>query len=295
MMQDEVLLLEEESKDIVTSEDEKTLSKIRVEFSTFLEWRWKYLFSLIFLFFGPVLLLKPSKFVLWLLLNMIGFFYVSFVTCERKDPISSRNHEHGARELVKLMLACPLVYWFGPYKTIADGNADEIIFMNGFFDLKYSGMQYYVIYDGLCYVIPFFLGLHFTYLDYFPFLQMIVLQKEALKKLSKKHWIFLCVAIISSSFLIAFHVYLLVITGLILYYGIVMVTVILGIGITFYFQRHSSYLHLHHYQLAAIFIILTPFQNIISAICQAIMAGVYVEGIARWSMASLLMKKTSVV
>ena len=47
------------------------------------------------------------------------------------------------------------------------------------------------------------------------------------------------------------------------------------------------YFHLHHYNVGQIIILLTGNQNVISAFCQGIAAGVYVEGVTRWSMAPL--------
>jgi hypothetical protein len=49
----------------------------------------------------------------------------------------------------------------------------------------------------------------------------------------------------------------------------------------------QKYFHLHHYNIGQIIILFTANQNVISAICQGAAAGVYVEGVARWSMAPL--------
>jgi hypothetical protein len=85
----------------------------------------------------------------------------------------------GLKEIAKLFLAAPLMYFIGPHWTLVDSaSADHIVIFEGFGStIEVSGYLYYVLYTYFCYITPFFIGLHFTYLDFYPFLGTIVLNK----------------------------------------------------------------------------------------------------------------------
>jgi len=283
-------LLEEE--DLLQEKSRKRTkeqSKILKECYEFLEWRWRWLFCLLFMFFIPVVILKPPKFVLWLLLNGTGFLYVAGVTCNRMDPIQSRESNHGARELVKLMLTIPLMYLIAPYWTLIDNEYDIVFFegINGE-KVKSSGFIYYFIYTWCCYIIPFFVGLHFTYLDYFPFLQAITITASELKKLRCAHWLFLFGVAVLISIFLAYHIYLFFQHQLIVWYGSIsgILLVLFSCCWLYFVKRKQMRLHVHHFQIGAGLMAFTPFQNVVSSIIQGISAGIFVEGISRWGMDS---------
>jgi len=154
-----------------------------------------------------------------------------------------------------------------------------------------NGFWIYFSYNFFFYVVPFFIGLHFTYLDYMPFLQGIVLTREELKKLKFLQWVLLAVGSIIILVLIGFHFYLFYISEKYLYFGIGYGFFFISCFIYWIAIRKTTVIHLHHYQIGAFFIAFTPFQNIISAICQGIVTGLYVEGISRWGMHPLFKRK----
>lgn len=96
-----------------------------------------------------------------------------------------------------------------------------------------------------------------------------------MKKFSVGHWIFLVVLALLLLVLLGYNFYLLALLQVykvflpILGAAILLLIVITCIQI-FAFKRT---IHLHHYQIGAIFYFFTPFQNVISAICQSIAAG----------------------
>lgn len=60
-------------------------------------------------------------------------------------------------------------------------DSTRIVVLDAVFGMKkveVEGLYFYVGYTFLCYVIPFFVGLHMTYLDFIPFLQKIVITKH---------------------------------------------------------------------------------------------------------------------
>jgi len=272
----------------------KPISKIRRECLEFFGWRFKWLFA-ICIFFLAVLFLVPSKHAVWILLNITGFFYVQNITCNREIL----RDEGQRKELLKLLIAAPILYWFGAHWALIDGSdgLKNIIILDKIEQviekpIVIEGLWMYVLYTFTCYVIPFFIGLHFTYLDYFPFLQSIVISKEELQTLSIKHWIFLTFSTLIVLFLIAYHVYLLYYYQRLLIYGICGISLIILFIIQscVFIRKYKLKLHIHHYQIGGLLYLCCPFQNVISSICQGLTAGVYVEGIGRWGMSSSFKK-----
>ena len=62
---------------------------------------------------------------------------------------------------------------------VAQNSSSSLILVDGFggSPIEYTGFLYYFVYNYFCYIVPFFIGLHFTYLDYVPFLQAIVFNR----------------------------------------------------------------------------------------------------------------------
>ena len=91
----------------------------------------------------------------------------------------------GLREFVNLLLVAPIMYFIGPHWTLVDSaSTEQIIIFDGFgMTTQVSGTLYYILYTYFCYITPFFIGLHFTYLDFFPYLQTIVLNKYKIQQI----------------------------------------------------------------------------------------------------------------
>jgi len=306
----------------VNAEKSESTDRFRTECIAFIKnGRWEWLLSLLFLVFVPAILLAPSSYGLWLLLNICGFTYVSAATCERKNPIDGRSN--GAREFVKLMLSTPLTFLLGPYwtllpldcnllvessewhffsltsdcnRTIWSPRISSIVYMDGLGisnTTSYSGFLYYFIYNYFFYVLPFFIGLHFTYLDYIPFLQAIVFNRDGIRRLRLNHWIFLAVTALFIGSLIAFHCILFFQSKKWIFYlfGFSFLAVLFSIVSFYNIKLRGMSFHIHHYQIFGFLFALMPFQNIVSSFFQALAAGIFVEGIARWGMDRSFLKK----
>lgn len=74
--------------------------------------------------------------------------------------------------------------------------------------------------NWLCYVLPFFLGCHFTYLDHVPTLQQIELSGRGLKQMGPLAIVALLLAVLLALASIGFHLWLLFDAGLLLPYGV---------------------------------------------------------------------------
>jgi hypothetical protein len=128
----------------------------------------------------------------------------------------------------------------------------------------------YLCYTYLAYVVPFFVGLHFTYLDFVPFLQQLVLTGEALRTLSPAHWCLLGALLLLLLGVACYHLVLMFATHILLWYAL---AVVLAVGVFaayhWYQRRHPTGrpLHLHHYQLVAAIALLTPFQVGVVCVC----------------------------
>jgi hypothetical protein len=102
----------------------------------------------------------------------------------------------GKREFIKLLISSPLLYYLGPHWTLLDEKyliGKRIVFLEGFGEtISGEGFLFFFIYNFVFYVVPFFVGLHFTYLDYFPFLQQIVITKYVLTLLKEIFFLLPC-------------------------------------------------------------------------------------------------------
>jgi len=269
-------------------------SRLRRECNAFISYRWKWLICLLFGVFAPLVWLGASPLLLWCALNMCGYTYVSGATLERRDLLSSRHLADGYRQFTKLMLATVPLFVLAPYWTLLDPRKPgPVILLDGVFGQVYANADAtfanYLCYTYLGYVIPFFVGLHFTYLDFVPFLQRLVLTAEALRRLSAAHWVLISVLLGLLLIIAAYHLQLLFAADLLWWYlGAVLLSAALLVGYHVYQRRRPGgrSFHLHHSQLVVAIALLTPFQNLISATVQAVLFGVYVEGVARWGMSS---------
>jgi hypothetical protein len=294
---------------ISSRERKSSRTRMQRECKRFSEHRWKWLAGLLLGVGVPLLLNCPSRFSFWLFANVIGFVYVAGATQERRDPILSRVSADGHRELIKLLLFSPFVFLLGPKFTLLSGSSqcgsggpfadDEydddarqsIVLLDGVFGVVDVDARFYVyfVYMFFGWLVPFFVGLHFTYLSYAPWLGKIVLRVDKLRRLTPAHWIFLATVAALVLVLVAYQLQLFVEYDLLVTYLIgVCFALALIIGAAVYqVKRHGRAIHLHHYQFFGSLILLTRFENLISSIFQALLCGIYIEGIAQWSADSL--------
>eukprot|EP00658_Telonema_sp_P-2_P044364 TRINITY_DN3222_c0_g1_i5.p1 TRINITY_DN3222_c0_g1~~TRINITY_DN3222_c0_g1_i5.p1 ORF type:complete len:298 (+),score=67.12 TRINITY_DN3222_c0_g1_i5:81-974(+) len=215
-------------------------------------------------------LLSPvsRKLALWLALNCIGFGYVSRVT-ERRPWFLSRFGNFW--EIGKVMALAPLIFPLGPMWTIC-GSAITI--------------REYAIFNVMYYVFPFFIGLNWTHFQRWKPLRGISLSPAGIKQLmtSSTACIVVAAALPGVVGAIVYHIWLIhKSTYSWLFLGYVCVLV-LGIGVTSFAVRRTHEVHLHHFFTTCVLIPLTSFHTPVSAVCQSLLAGIYIEGSARFGM-----------
>eukprot|EP00743_Colponemidia_sp_Colp-15_P005679 GILK01006104.1.p1 GENE.GILK01006104.1~~GILK01006104.1.p1 ORF type:complete len:278 (+),score=9.09 GILK01006104.1:34-867(+) len=216
---------------------------------------------------------KVDGLVRLVMLFYIGYLFVAYVTLGRPNPWLSRYKNYA--ELLKLLLSGIPLYFFGPH-----------IVLQGLSSLGTS----------LYFVIPFFVGLHFTYFDTSPTFQSLGCKVPLPSQWHLITWreaVALLCSVGLVGLIVGFHVTLLVEHDWIHRLGLgylASTTVVWVISKT---CQQTHYLHMHHYFL---FLPLLPcmwFRTPISTISQALIFGVYVEGIAVWGMDPILVAKAS--
>jgi len=280
------------------NKNHKKKTKIQEECDIFLDKRWRWLL-LLYSSLVPILIFGlPSKLVLWVIINAFGYMYVSAGTCDRPNPIASRNSNNGNREFIKIICAAPITYLVGAHWTLLDStNTSNIIIFEGFGLNEYqdptpyitaSGFWIYFIYNFFAYITPFFIGLHFSYLDFFPFLQKIVFDARGIASFRPGHWILICSGAALLLTIIIQQLDLMYVHGKLKWFALTLaiVAVFFAAWCVYNIKKLHKKVHIHHYQIGLILISFTINQNVVSAVLQGVATGVYVEGIARWSMGS---------
>jgi len=215
------------------------------------------------------LTIECSKLSLWLALNLVGFAYVSGVT-ERRCPLLSRYGNFS--EVVKLLALAPFLYVVGPAATLASRQhysaADAFVFNYGF------------------YTCPYLLGLNWTHFQRLPFLRGVSLSPSGLGDMAKS-WKAIAIALCLGIFIVGavvYHVLLIVRSSAgLLYAGFATFLVLSIAGVTRWLHATHE-LHLHHFFTCCVMIPFTTFHTPASAVCQGLLAGVYIEGVARFGM-----------
>jgi len=144
-----------------------------------------------------------------------------------------------------------------------------------------------ICYNVFFYNLPCLIGLHFCYLDHVPLLNRMFYAITFPPSLQKYGTFEYCVLLgisIPVLGIVAFQVYCLIYLKKILVYGVLLLSSILLISLTAYFLRKSYLFHLHHYFIFGFLLIFIPVQNVISSSIQAMLAGMFIEGISTWGM-----------
>jgi len=212
--------------------------------------------------------IEVSKLLLWMALQFIGFGYVSGVT-ERRCPLLSRYGNFS--EVVKLMCLAPVLFLVGPAHTLAGHN--------------YLPSEAF-IYNYCYYTCPFMLGLNWTHFQRLRFLRGVSLSPAGFSQMAQDGKAIMTAGAVTILVIgaLCYHIFLIVhspIWELHLSYSIVLVLGIVGITR----WLHATHeLHLHHFFTCCVLIPFTSFHTPASAVCQGLLAGIYVEGVARFGM-----------
>ena len=210
---------------------------------------------------------RDSRFWFWGILVVDGFAYVGGVLCHRAMPFASRHGGYG--EIAKLFLSVPFLYVLGPrhnLKSFRDPSA--------------------WLWNGLGYALPFFIALHWFYLQRIRAINYSLTWKDLSRMYPVAQSVFLAGGLIILV-LVIFHLVLAQREKILApYLSALLGAIALLAGIT-WAMRERYYLHLHHYFLFGFFVPFTRFRQPVSLVCQALCAAIYVEGVSEWSLAAL--------
>lgn len=216
-------------------------------------------------------LLGDSRQVLLLsftLAGLFGYVYVSGVVLCRPNPTYSRYSS--SNELFKLLVGMVVLYFAGPHTVLPHCVTSN-------------------------FVAPFYLGLHFTYLDCNPVLQSIGCKFPVPNRWGAFTQQELLVLGLATAFALPAFKYqwatlvahdLATLADLTYVYTGTM----LLIGVYGWYVRHTHNIHFHHYMMG---LCLVPFfrgATTASCVGMAVFAGVFVEGVAVWGMDPLYVR-----
>ena len=149
-----------------------------------------------------------------------------------------------------------------------------------------DGPQSCVAFNFMLYILPFFIGLNWTHFQSLPFIDGISLSPQGMRKLrANKAALGALLPIMAfSAVALVVHVALLWQTAYFGWYVGWTALVVAGMSVVTFMLRRSHHIHVHHFFLCSMLLPYTGFCNPISAVCQGLLAGVYVEGVARFGM-----------
>jgi len=215
-----------------------------------------------------------STFVVWVVCMMAGYTFVACITEQRTNPFKSRFDKYQC--FVALIAKSPLVYVCGPVRALRGPAGPDT--------------QLHTFTFNAVFVIFFFLGLQFTYLD-----SIMIFRKAGDKFGSPSLWktytrselLFIFPIILLVVGCVAYHISLIVIHKLYIWFSVFYGIIFLAILMPTLLLRKTHYLHFHHYAIFGLLIPFFAFPNIFSLAWLGIVSGIYVEGISRWGMAWL--------
>jgi len=210
-----------------------------------------------------------ARFWFWTALLVLGFAYVAFVLCDRSAALQSRNG--GYTEVIKLLLSAPLLYMLGVRRTLEP------------FDSAWHSI---VCRNVLGFALPFFVALHWYYLQAIPQINYSLTLKDLQNMHPVGQLVFLAGTLLVAG-LVVYHLMLAWREGCLgLYAGALAGALGILVVVSLALQERYS-VHIHHYFLFGFFIPFARFRNPASLVCQAVCAGGYVEGVSEWGMATL--------
>ena len=218
---------------------------------------------------GAAHLLYDGRLLFWTLLLTGGFVYVAGVLCCRDMPLHSRQGDYA--ELIKLLVSAPVLFYLGVRHTLEPFN---------------QGWRLILFRNIFCFALPFFIALHWYYLQAIPQVNYSLTVNDLSRIPSVGRIVFLSagalmLGLMCFHFLLAYRA-----KSLVPYAGTLLGLIALLVGISWALSDHYS-VHIHHYFLFGLFIPFARFNHPVSMVCQALCAGVYVEGICEWGMSTL--------
>lgn len=202
----------------------------------------------------------------WLFTALVaaGFGYVAVVLCGRTNPMHSGNP--GYWDFAFVVITAPVLYLVAATQTVRPFRAP---------------WAHTVFRNGLCYALPFFLGLHWAFVGRILGASFS-LTPQSLARMGPNDWFALLLGAAIVLGAVTWHLRAARHARILGRYVAAFLTLVgLFTAITIAL-RGSHYLHFHHYTWGVFFVPFWRFNHPVSAVLQGYFLGVYVEGIARW-------------
>ena len=153
----------------------------------------------------------------------------------------------------------------------------------------YLFTDYEIVFHNSCFIIAFCIGMNYTHLDFPPFNQF-GFTIDKIKQYTCFGWLML-ITFVSGTLLNLYYIYHVHFWTNSHWYYIYLTAAILGYSVlrTLWFRK-THYVHLHHWTWGMVGLIYCGFQNLYVAALCGLMAGVMVEGGARWGFDEVWMK-----
>ena len=202
----------------------------------------------------------------WLFFATAGYAFVAGGLCHRPNPFASA--EGNAYELPKLLLAATVFWALGARHTLVPFSAP---------------WPRALLRNGLCWVLPFFLAFSFHYGS--SILKVdFGLTPASFAAMSAYAWLVFGLAAAVIIGLAAYHGRLAWRAGILHWWLGALAAVVLSIAFLTWLWRDTHSVHIHHFFLFGMFVPWLRFQTPLTALCQAVCAGISVEGVATWGM-----------
>jgi hypothetical protein len=233
-----------------------------------------------------------SALVLYIAMLVAGFTYVSLLTCGRSNPFHSRQNNYV--DFVVLLPTGGLVFILAPIFTIAEKHRADTSTTS--LTVEIFGLEKNLaenigdsfVYNLIFLVVPFIVGLHFTYLTRVEIIKQLgaKIHLRRWKDLSWTQWVIIVTLCLGLCAFMGFHIPLMYFEGV---YVMGAYLIIYGIGILLLYLvslagmwYETFHFYPYYYLIALILLPWTRFFNPISAAIQGLLSGVFVEGVARW-------------
>lgn len=210
-----------------------------------------------------------ERLLLWFALLIGGYAWVAIVQCGRPAPFIGRGGDH--THFMRLMVLALPLYLVGPRLVLRSWEEEGAAALR---------------WNLLGYVLPFFVGLQFFYLQRIRAINYSLNYHDISTMGPTAMVVFFSVAILIAA-IAAFHLKLARDQAILLPYAVAFVAALLVIAAITFLVHETRYLHIHHWFLFCFFVPFARFRHPVSMVSQALCAGIAVEGVAEWSMSTI--------
>ena len=181
------------------------------------------------------------------------------------------SHQDGYGDFIKMLVSAPFLFYFGARHTL---------------EPVAGSWRRATTRNVLCFALPFFVALHWYYLQSIPQINYSLTPQDLKHMHPVGQAVFIGAGLLVLG-LAVYHVVLAYREKILVAYVCALVGAVGVLAAVSWALRNHYYVHIHHYFLFGFFIPFARFRDPVSIVCQALCAGVYVEGVSEWGMGTL--------